>query len=369
MKKKLYFRGINPRNNAFSFIALFAVFSLVSGSLPVSADPLSDTTAPIIMSSIKGGEQRNVVTFTLAVADENPGSSSIEILGSDDRSLSPRLISSSSVSPANAVLEWRTTDTDDGDYKVKYSAIDATGLKTEEVYSFKVVNKQPLVTLNGSADGRTISGSVSRPDSVFQLKIDGIVSELSPIISITPDQTGSYGWTLALPDTILDGLHSIELVVTSQVTGNVSQSVRSDISITTPLKVSDPPAETAIPAVISISDYAKEVGQFIAPTIPVSTQTQLFGVSTTDITENTTSSQNMIVAPRNANKISFIGDIHAQSASGGAPIEASESGWMFFGVVWYWWIATGVMVVAACGLGIRTLRRFPRTAYFGAESV
>ncbi|MBI3889713.1 hypothetical protein HY312_04040 [Candidatus Saccharibacteria bacterium] len=356
---------------AFISAVLLAISALTLGSLPVYADPLEDKTAPVLTPNIRDGDQRNIVTFLLAVNDDNRKDVSIEVLSSDDHSLMPRVFTQGETGAQNLSLSWDTRAIDRGDYRVRYTATDYAGQKTEEIYSFKVNNAQPFVTLNEKADGRTIGGSVSRSDVVFQVRDDGNLIAATPVISENPDQTGAFIWTLSLPTSVTDGVRSIDVNATVIGSNETSGLVNSSINISTLLKVAEPTTNAPIPTVISIADRVQEIGQFIAPNLPTTPQTQLYGVSTTDLTSGGPSEERMVTSPQRATAVAFRGDIQSlKNTDTTVPIAATESGWFIFGVAWYWWMLSGTLLAAAIIVMMRALRqRQAKTVFVGAKSL
>lgn len=355
----------------FFSAAVLSIAALILSSLPVYADPLEDTTAPILSPNIKDSDQRNIVKFLLTVNDDNRKDASIEVLTSDDRPLTPRVFTEDETGAQDLSLSWDTRAIERGDYRVKYTATDRIGQKTEELYSFKVNNPQPFLTLNEKSDGRTIGGSVSRSDVTFQIRSDGNLIADIPTIAESPDVTGAFIWTLSLPSSIADGVRSIEASVTASGTNETSNVAYALIDISTPLKVAEPTPNTSIPAVISIADRVQEIGQFIAPSLPVVPETQLYGVSTTDLTNSGTSRERSIISPQRATTAAFNGDIQSRENTDTAvPIAATESGWLIFGVVWYWWVLSGALFAGAIAMLLRTFtQRQTEAGFVGVKSV
>ena len=364
---------MNTRRRYKGFLVAAFAFSQISLALTsplVRADPVvSNSHPPVLQTSIKGGEHRNTIAFGLSVADENPKSASIEILSSDDKPLSPRVFAESTDGGLNALLAWQTTDADDGDYKVHYEASDAFGNIDRQVYGIRVINKQPLVTLNDKADGRIIGGTVSRSDVTFQIKFDGTDKIVTPVIAEKPDENGTFIWSLQVPQDITDGTYTVEVEVTSAAQAR-SGFVSNSLTLATPLVVAEPVKNDTLIPVISIAEYAQEVGQFIAPSLPTVPETQLYGVKTTDITSNDSAERSILPATKSVGAVLSSSDMQSTARSGMLPIVATESGWLFFGVAWYWWGLSALVLTIAAGVILNLFKRItPKRRYIGAESV
>lgn len=369
MTKEVYQKWASLRPYAFFLAVFLATACFISGAITVHADPITDTAPPVLSPNVKEGEYRNTVTFTLGVADEHPERVSIEVLASDDQSLTPRVLAEDTEGGSNLLLTWDTAGIEKGDYRVRYVATDTLGQRSEELYSFKVANYKPLVMLNEKAEGRMIGGSVSRSDVTLHVVVDGTPLNTTPVIAGTPSDDGSSTWTLTLPETVSDGNRQIEVWASVIDTEEVSELASGLLAIATPLKVADPPVDTSIPTVVVITDYAQEMGQFVAPTLPTVSQTQLFGVATTDLTEGGSMASGAARAPQRANATLLGSDIQSAAGRDAAPIVATESGWVFLGVEWYWWAVSGALLVAAFTLGIHVLRQQLQSNFVGAESL
>lgn len=370
--KKIYRQLLSLRVYAlFSVVFVVMAGLLLSNSFPVYAEPLEDTAGPVLTVNNESADQRNVATFTLGIADDHRKSASIEILSSDEHSLSPRTIAQDESGAPSLSLRWDTRTVEDGVYRVIYTATDLLGQKSEERYSFNIENAQPLVTLSESSDGRTIGGSISRSDVTFRVSSDGVPIAASPTIDDTPDPNGNFIWSLLLPTSVLDGTHSIGVVALVNGTQRESAVAANSLIISTPLKVVEQTATMPVPTVISIADRVQEIGQFIAPSLPTVPQTQLYGVSTTDITAHTPSSQHILSAPQKAATAAYSGDVRAPTfVDSTAPIAATESGWLIFGAAWYWWLLSGALLGCALFVSARAVyERQTRTVFVGAKSL
>jgi hypothetical protein len=336
---------------------LFVPYSIAQAESPLDSDK------PVLQPNIADNTTlRNSVVFKLDVIDAHPSQATIELLSADDRPLDIPVNALSSDGGKTVTLSWKTADVADGNYKVRYSATDAYGNSVSELRHFTINNAQPLVTLNENADGRTIGGSVSRPDVMFSLMINGETQALQPTIATTPDETGTYIWTFVLPETFKDGEYRIDVTVTVEQTQKTSDPVSATIAISTPLVVQKPVVDTApLPVVEVLTDEEFAIGQFVAPTLPAARQTQLFGVTTTDIT-NTQTTEQAIAAPvlQSAAEVQRDGDVKGASTQRSVPIAATESGWMIFGIAWYWLIIIAVILLATGGIVVNGLRQSQR---------
>lgn len=367
MKQRSYYKRVRIG----ALIVVFAFLQVTSIiSQKAYADPVSDAQSPVLLPSLKDGEHRNVITFGLGVTDEHPSTASIEVLSADEKSLPDRIFSESTDGGVNALLVWRTSDEHDGNYKVRYEASDVYGNITKEVYDFKVNNMQPLVTLNDKADDRMIGGTVSRPDVIFQVKFNGEVHALSPAIATVPDENGTYIWTLQVPAEIIDNTYTVEVGATSTTTQQSSAFVSRSLTLKTPLKVVEPVKDDTLIPVVSITDFAQEIGQFVAPSLPTTPQTQLYGVSTTDITANTSSESSTLPAMRDISTVLSSSDVQPSVRRDTLPIASTETGWQLFGIAWYWWVGAGLAVAVAGTAAARLLKPSEQKRRFvGAESI
>ncbi|RYZ81157.1 MAG: hypothetical protein EOP04_24530, partial [Proteobacteria bacterium] len=254
----------NRQSLFFAISILFISLSpFFSGS--VSAEPL-DTQTIKLTPSMKDGTIRNIQTIRLTAAGNAVITSHIRIWKTEqgDSALVLEKTGESSASEELAV-EWNTLNGVDGVYTIEYSAQDTSGEKYVETYSVTVANDQPLVTIGDMVDNRTLVGTVSRADVVFRILIDG--QEFSDIAPITTGQlaNGDFKWSVAIPDQIRDGEHTIAMDAMPISSGERSALVEKHIDITT-LTVPASPNTDPMPVVPPFPslELAPEIGQFVA---------------------------------------------------------------------------------------------------------
>ena len=152
-------------------IALVTVLS-VSFATMVSADDVKDTTPPVVKLNIADGNVRNTEKITLTIDDEHRHTAFIEVVKADGSSFDPRVMTQSDQAGDTLMLRWNTHDVSDGAYMIKYGATDMADNMADGVTKVVVDNKTPFVTMNPTADQRTIGVSLSLPDSTLQIKLD-----------------------------------------------------------------------------------------------------------------------------------------------------------------------------------------------------
>lgn len=361
MSRKYQFRGqirIVTLTTALSISGVFCAFLA-----PIAhADSLS---VPVLNPTIVSGEYRNVFNAALSVTGDSLQSVTIEVKRSDGSALSPRVYAESIAGQTSVALRWSTTTENDGDYRIFYSATDTEGQTTQESYPISINNSQPSLALNSAADGRTVGGAISLFAASFVVKIDSVVRAVQPTIAQTSDVNGNYAWSFTVPSDVSEGSHDFDITVTSFFSGKSANATGT-------LRISSPQAATTVNpesdqgGALALEDPAKEVGQFIAPPMPSSNQTQLFGVSTTDLTKKQPETLTVVSAPQQAAPLSVKrGTVSTDSV----PIAPSESGWLIFGTAWYWWLGLIVGASSVAFVGSRYIQLpLRRSLIIGAES-
>lgn len=348
----------NRQSLFFAISILFISLSpFFSGS--VSAEPL-DTQTIKLTPSIKDGTIRNIQTIRLTAAGNAVITSHIRIwkIEQGDSALVLEKTGESSASEELAV-EWNTLNGIDGVYTIEYSAQDTSGKKYVETYSVTVANDQPLVTIGDMVDSRTLVGTVSRADVVFRILIDG--QEFSDIAPITTGQlaNGDFKWSVAIPDQIQYGAHTIAMDAMPISGGDRSALVEKQVDIAAPTVPASSNTDTVpvVPLFPSL-ELAPEIGQFVAPVIRPAgetTQTKLFGVSVDDITQSVPTQS--ATSQSNSATISTLEVRDAQRAySDTVPVTSTRSGWNFVGIQWYWWVAVVSVITVMLFLVMRIMR-------------
>lgn len=340
------------------YAIFFAVFIIVATSLSITniahaqEAPTPDTTAPKLTANINGGDVYNAVTFRLNIEDEHLDYASIRVLGADEKTFDPSLVSESNNGASSLSLQWLTRGVADGVYKVRYTAIDTLGHKTEETKDVRVGNNNLNATLLNTATGHTIGGEVTRAGVDLAVQVDGQNVVVTPKIAPAPGDTGTYIWSADLPaELAVDKAYVVSVKVTDPVTAQESALVSQLITLSAPPSPVASPNESQVsgesPVVITpVLNFAKEIGQFIAPIIPIAPETKLFGIPTTDLTDDL--QKNATPPPAGALSLSS-GNKPAddQEEYAVAPVKPSQSGWMLLGVEWYWILVIAIVVGGA----------------------
>lgn len=242
-------------------------------------------------------------------------------------------------------IAWNTRDVADGGYTIEYSATDRSGAVEKETKHVTVMNSVPLLTLSKVAQGRMIGGGVSREDVTLRLEANGANIAITPDIATSVGEDGFYIWRVELPQDITYGKeYAFKAVATVQSTGADSSPAEMVMTLHAAPPVVAPVTPAPPPTATPVLNLALEIGRFIAPVLPKAPETQLFGVPTTDLTQETTDKS---VTPVPAATRTTVPATQAISETQPTPpLKPSDSGWMFFGVAWYWIVMIAVIVSA-----------------------
>ncbi len=351
---------MRPINAAVSCSLIF-VFAFMTVVAPVVS---AQDAQPIFTPSMTSGELRNTQRISLQVNDTNYTQPTIQVLDKDDAKPLPddRVIKVVADKDATTVvLTWDTIGLPDAEYKIRYSATDQKGAIFTEDYLVSVANNKPIVTIAKTDSGRIIKGTVSRPDVTFAVTVDDVLlSSVDPTIALTPDNAGMYGWSFAVPDSVENGVQKVGVQVKPQSSDGApaTEYVYQDVTLTAPAVVTPPkliPVQQLPPL-----ELAPTIGQFIAPVIQDISprmKTTLYGVPVTDLVQDQQDVASAVAV--NGNEGSVLGS-RQSSDSSASVVAATESGWKFFGIGWYWI----VLIVAGAGLAYALYkRRISRMVY------
>ncbi len=362
MSRIQQFRGQIQRIHIVALVTALIISSvfLVLLAPMTHADPVA---APILNPAITSGEYRNTFTTDVTATSNSLVQVTIEVKYPDGNSLSPRVFAEGVAGQATVALRWDTTTENDGAYRIFYTATDTNGQTTQESYPISINNSQPTLSLNSTASERTIGGGISLATASFIVKIDGVVRPIQPSIAQVPGSNGNYAWTLVVPTDVTEGSHTFDITATSFFSGKSANAIGTLQITSAQATTTDSNGQSGA---LTLDDPAKEVGQFVAPPMPSSGQTQLFGVSTTDLTKKQPDTLGVVSAPQQTTPLLVKRGAIAADA---VPIAPSKSGWIIFGIAWYWWL--GVVIIVSGGVyGIVRYARVPfrRSLIIGAES-
>lgn len=362
--------GANRLNASWRVIMTFFV-SVLAGVLLTSA--VSGASEQPFTVDESTGDVRNIVTLSIGSKDEPLTTGLISVRNSQGVIVKEMSFTPDSQDKQRMTLVWKTNDVADGGYSVQYRASNAANETVERTKNVNVLNAVPLITLEAKPEGRVIGGVVSRSDVDIFLNVDGQKIEVAPRIALQPDENGSYIWSAELPAEIAyDKEYTVEAVAAVKETNVASAPVQTKMTLQAPapapLANETPAQPTGPPVVVPILDFALEIGRFVAPVLPKAPETQLFGVPTTDLTDDMAEKSIAPIASPARPEVAVAQKI-TDTEQVPPPIKPSGAGWMILGVEWYWIVIIAVIVSAVVFSLARIFYiRTPESAFIRAES-
>lgn len=338
------------------FVGAFALAGVLTA--PVSAQLASDVSMPSFPPvSITGGEVNGHSTFSVDTRGATYREVAIDILQSDDRVIASEITQPDTPVSDTVSLSWDTTRVYDGNYVVRYRVIDQSGAEQSQQYPFKVTNGRSFVVLDTNPQQNSVSGRILRQDARLSVFIDGGLRGEVPVTATMPDDSGMFAWSVLLGASAADGAaHHVEVrAIVPDTNEVVARSATMVLSLTLPVVATPSNGGITAPADAPLQ-LAEEMGQFVAPPLQTTKSTQFYGVSVSDLVNDTPKERNIVavdVAPPTSEVIPLEGSDARLSAVGQAPIQASERGWMVLGFAWYWWLGALVIMGAIGGVFVR----------------
>jgi hypothetical protein len=188
--------------------------------------------------------------------------------------------------------------------------------------SLKVDTVAPAVVITQTNHAPDFAGTTDTPDVTFTAVIDGVTrTDALFTEASTPDSTGNYIWRLTL-SSIDEGNHILVIHGVDQAGNSV-----------------DTQSTTFVATRVDMQQA----------TLPLVENTQLVFVPPAPPGPLPTSRNHFTTSPRGVQApVQSVASVH-QVASKTAvtpdvtetPLQASEQGWVFLGIAWYWWVVGG----------------------------
>jgi len=218
-----------------------------------------------------------------------------------------------------------------GDYYVRILAKDQAGNTTAHPDAgFTIDHTEPLVSVNLTSSATpTASTPVSLQGSVKDHEIVKLLLDDEEIANLTPNVDGNGNWQFVLQEGLVQGKHILS-VVASDHFGNASNSTTSPLSAVE----------------LTVGPFAVPADGTIAPSL------------TAALDDPFVIPSNLSVVPSALEDIdqhagNDVLGVHTKdnpdiSQSLKTPaIAATEGGWQLFGMLWYWWLVSIVLLLLA----------------------
>lgn len=205
----------------------------------------------------------------------------------------------------------------------------------------------PVVTIDDETQGRTVTGTVSDPNAVFSVKIDGVLQNDIPVRigALTAD---GYAWSLTVPAGIISGVeHIIEVTASANGKSSVAESsftLPTDTTVPGSGEGYIPDASDLLPG--QLSENLRQ--PFVVP--------DTFGAVPFAPSDTKTATADTLGSALLG--VQTTKDPSADQNVKTVAVTATEGGWKLFGLYWYWWVLLiGSFAVVTTWLKLRARRR------------
>lgn len=291
---------------------------------------IRDEAMPILSTSLKNEDTlSDIAALTVTAGEANPKAYTIRVLDRDDKVVAgkngePQELHDSNHRERSFTYDWNTHNVYDGEYEVQFSATDAFGNESSISRLIHVDNtpnsgpkEVPTVVITEQR-GRIVKGTISHASAALAVLIDG--RERKGIVIQRTE--GGFRWSFTLPQEFTRG--RLQMVATLNDKSGYSDI--HDFNFSHMEEVGN--GSTGAGGLIRLED------DLLRPfTVPTSLRTSL--VMAGQSTPALVGSDILGVETKSP-------EVDRNTTT--PAIAATESGWKIFGLAWYWWFGSAIIL-------------------------
>lgn len=213
----------------------------------------------------------------------------------------------------------------------------------------------PIVMVNQPFVQGRLAGTVDQKTTKLELTLDGEAkSDMAVKVEASPNSKGTYDWTLTLPK-LSNGDHTYTLRAVDAA-GNEKTTALTNFTVEAPISDKPTLVTSTQPEMLPLVPMGPLV--FIAS--PVREEpTDLETIA--PIIDTTRRGTMAVAAPARIEHLA-----RSDVSVSNHPVQATEKGWLLFGIAWYWWVLGIGLSVTGLWVLLLRVRLATRLNWIGA---